>query len=220
MDLQSLWITNRSLLDNMSDNEYLFKENDIVKTFFGGTKNMIQLILKNKNNLSYIEQNQLLKILKKSIPKEIMSINIRNNNADDIKSKDQKQSLILSDLNQHCLSHIFQFLNEPAAAAFSHTSRHILIASKSKYCHPNADILCFPISKMYHFIHKISELQNINEDKNNLSKFIHEIQLLFTWIDNQQENNSQTNINLLAESGLLVTFSDSLKDKNIIDNYP
>eukprot|EP01084_Bolivina_argentea_P281426 481507_1 len=222
MLLQSLWLTNRSLIDQMSEYEYKCKEKEIIESLFGGTRNMIEIMLKHKNNLSYIQQNKLLKILKKSTPTQ----------NDDEKQSDLDQSVFnnkqtairFSDLDENCLSCIFIFLKPKERKIFAGTSRMICVASKHKKCYPNSEILPFPFHKSYHFMQKISEISILDNNKNNLSKLMHETELLYSWIKNEictdaRHSNPLRPYNILktiGESGLLSILSNFLIDKNII----
>eukprot|EP01083_Nonionella_stella_P086126 239054_1 len=216
MDLQSLWLTNCRLLDQMNDSEFKQKETELIHSFFGGTKNMIQRILKNKDNLSFLEQKQLLQMLKKPLPSTKTNTNNTMDTTQNIVHRKNTKPII--HLNQDCLSNIFQFLQQDDRMSFSFTSRAICIASKNKSSRLNYQIMAFPLHKLYHFMHKMSA---IKEDLNNndAPMWIYAMQDVCSWISMQSQKKAYNICRIICKSGLLSIFSNLLINKQPLNQH-
>eukprot|EP01083_Nonionella_stella_P093304 261451_1 len=149
-DSCSLWLSNRDLLDTISEVDYRAKETEIIQ-LFGGTQNILKIILQNKTNLSHLQLANLYHILEQE--------NDSDNNCDIEDSNDypnkEHSPMSFSDLNEDCLAHIYKFLDEEEKQMLSQTARYFHIVSHSKKC------LQFPMQstsityRLYQFINTL-----------------------------------------------------------------
>ena len=103
MEHFKLWIKSKHELNSLNDDEYKQIEPDLLK-YFGGTRNLINIILKDKYNLNYVQLNELSEIIE----------NYKYNNNKQ-QSSDKNSTINLLSISNNSLSKICEFLTKKDA---------------------------------------------------------------------------------------------------------
>ena len=63
MDYLTAWINNNQLIDRIGEEDLQNIQDDIIKNVFGGFKNMLQMVMADKNKMTYPMHDKLYNIL-------------------------------------------------------------------------------------------------------------------------------------------------------------
>eukprot|EP01084_Bolivina_argentea_P076800 139232_1 len=197
-DQFALWLNNRELFNELTDDTLQMKQHEIIE-FFGGFRTMINLCLSHQFTMDLPNHQQLFILLNQFANQQNQQMSTKSIENTQIIKTNTSNLLYVSDIN---ISLIFNHLNTKDHISFQRACKTLTIIGRRKESFNDKHCRFL---HTYRFQHKLSYITNCIQSEN-VNDWEKAICVTKQVIDLDYKKTTMTNVNTICCSGLISSF--------------